>query len=66
MGKTLLIACLVAIFGLTMADVLPKNYVSKMKSIENEAKALMHMDNKRGGSGELVSDQNPVLCWPNP
>ena len=55
MGRALIIACLMAIFGLGMGEVLPKNYVSKMKLLENEAKALMHMDNKRSGSDDLVS-----------
>ena len=50
----ILTCCLVAFFGLSLAEVMPKDLVSKMKAVEHEAKSLMHLEPKRGVD-DLVS-----------
>ena len=53
----ILTCCLVAFFGLSLAEVMPKDLVSKMKAVEHEAKSLMHLEPKRGVD-DLVSFMN--------
>ena len=36
-----------AFLGLAFADIMPKDFVSKMQVVENEAKTLMHTEPKR-------------------
>ena len=46
-----------AFLGLAFADIMPKDFVSKMQVVENEAKALMHTEPKRA-IDDFVSPQN--------
>ena len=46
-----------AFLGLAFADIMPKDFVSKMQVVENEAKALMHTEPKRAND-DFVSPQN--------
>merc|ERR1712062_847093 len=46
-SKKLMLTCCMAFLGLAFADIMPKDFVSKMQVVENEAKALMHTEPKR-------------------
>ena len=46
-SKKLVLTCCMAFLGLAFADIMPKDFVSKMQVVENEAKALMHTEPKR-------------------
>ena len=53
-SKKLVLTCYLAFIGFALAEIMPKEFVSKMQIVENEAKALMHMEPKRG-SDDFVS-----------
>ena len=53
-SKKLILTCYLAFLGFAFAEIMPKDFVSKMQIVENEAKALMHMEPKRG-SDDFVS-----------